>query len=104
MPLAAEHRALLEARHLGPPFPPAAARDLLAVLRVGRLPEGATLIRQGEPGDDMFLVLAGRVAVQVVTPSGEPAPISSNTLMVPGSTAAATAISAQRAITSAGFR
>lgn len=71
-PLAPHHRALLEARHLQPPFPPAAATDLLARLAAVRFVDGATLIRQGDAGDDMFLVLSGRVAVQVVTASGAP--------------------------------
>ena len=71
-PLSAEHRALLVARHLQPPFPPAAAADVLGMLRAGRLERGASLMRQGEPGDDMFLVLSGRLAVQVVTATGEP--------------------------------
>lgn len=71
-PLEPQHRALLEAKHLSPPFPPAAAADILARLRAARLDRGATLIRQGEHGDAMYLVLAGRVAVQVVTAAGVP--------------------------------
>ncbi|HEX4884903.1 MAG TPA: cyclic nucleotide-binding and patatin-like phospholipase domain-containing protein [Casimicrobiaceae bacterium] len=71
-PLSAEHRALLVARHLQPPFPPAAAVEVLGVLRAAHLPPGATLMRQGDAGDDMFLVLTGRVAVQVVTAADEP--------------------------------
>ena len=45
---------------------------MLQVLRAARVAPGATLIRQGDPGDDMYLVLAGRVAVQVVMPNGQP--------------------------------
>jgi NTE family protein/lysophospholipid hydrolase len=71
-PLSPEHRALLEARHLQPPFPPAAAIEVLGVLRSAHYAPGAALMRQGDAGDDMFLVLEGRVAVQVVTAAGEP--------------------------------
>ena len=71
-PLNSEHRALLEARHLQPPFPPAAAAEVLGMLRARRLAKGDMLMRQGEPGDDMYLVLSGRVAVQVTMANGDP--------------------------------
>ncbi|GIK85036.1 MAG: cyclic nucleotide-binding protein [Betaproteobacteria bacterium] len=71
-PLSDAQRAVLDARFLQPPFPPAAAADLLGVLRGLQLDAGAVLMRQGDPGDDMYLVLSGSVAVQIVTASGEP--------------------------------
>lgn len=68
--LTAQQRSLLEARHLHPPFPSAAATDLLDVLQAAHVDTGAALMRQGEPGDALYLVLAGRLAVQVVTAHG----------------------------------
>jgi NTE family protein/lysophospholipid hydrolase len=64
-PLDPTHRALLEARHLRPPFPQEAAQELLGVLEQVQLQAGETLLRQNDPGDAMYLVLNGRVSVRV---------------------------------------
>ena len=69
-PLHSEHVALLRERHLGPPFPNDAIDDLVAVLRHVRLDPGEVLIRQGDTGDDLFLVIAGQVDVEVQHPDG----------------------------------
>ncbi len=69
-PLHSEHVALLRQRHLGPPFPNDAVDDLVAVLRHVRLDPGEVLIRQGDTGDDLFLVIAGQVDVEVQHPDG----------------------------------
>jgi CRP-like cAMP-binding protein len=68
--LEAEHRRVLGERQLAEPFPRSAAADLLAVLRRVSVDRGEVLIRQGEQGDDLFLVLAGRLAVRVDHPDG----------------------------------
>lgn len=69
-PLRGEHVALVTERHLGPPFPVEAVADLIAVLRAVTLAPGDVLIRQGETGDDLFLVIAGAVDVEVEHPDG----------------------------------
>jgi predicted acylesterase/phospholipase RssA/CRP-like cAMP-binding protein len=63
--LTAELAALLAERHFYEPFPYSCVADLLEVLRHVRLAAGETLMRQGEHGDEMYVVLAGRVSVQV---------------------------------------
>ena len=67
-PLRPEHVALLRRRHLEPPFPADAVGDLTAVLRHVGLEPGQVLIRQGDPGDDLFLVIAGQLDVAVEQP------------------------------------
>ena len=74
-PLLPEHVALLRQRHLGPPFPNDAIGDLVAVLRHVRLDPGEVLIRQGDTGDDLFLIVAGQVDVEVQHPDGVVSPL-----------------------------
>jgi NTE family protein/lysophospholipid hydrolase len=64
-PLPDALRALLVARHFDESFPPAGVDALLDALEHVRLPPGATLLRQGEPGDDLYLILAGQVSVTI---------------------------------------
>ncbi len=63
--LTTELASLLAERHFYEPFPSSCVADLLEVLRHVRLAPGQVLMRQGDHGDDMYLVLAGRVAVEV---------------------------------------
>lgn len=60
----ARQRALLEL-HLAAPFPPSAAADLLPVLAAVDLPQGEYLLRQGDASEDVFLLIAGRLRVEV---------------------------------------
>lgn len=48
-----------------------ALRQVLSTLIVGRLPGGASVIRQGEPGSSFFFVAGGEVAVTAVV-EGQP--------------------------------
>jgi len=59
------HRRILAERQLAEPFPAAAAEDLLAVLQRVTVEAGEMLMRQGESGDELYLVLSGRLAVRV---------------------------------------
>jgi NTE family protein/lysophospholipid hydrolase len=43
---------------------------LFSQLEPVRVPAGATLFAQGEPGDSLFVVVVGRLRVSVATPSG----------------------------------
>lgn len=45
----------------------AAFRRVLSTLIVGRLPGGATVIRQGEPGTSFFFIAGGEVAITAVS-------------------------------------
>lgn len=47
------------------------ARTLRGLLTVRRLPRGALLFRQGDAGDAMFLIEAGRVRVYITDEAGE---------------------------------
>ncbi len=67
-PLPTGQVAVLRERHLGPPFPVEAIEDLTSALRHVRLDPGQVLIRQGESGDDLFLVVGGEVEVEVEHP------------------------------------
>jgi len=64
-PLTAEFEALLAQRHFYDPFPPSAVHDLLAGLRYVRVREGERVIRQGDHGSELYLVLAGRLSVEL---------------------------------------
>ena len=69
-PLDDSHRAVLAARQLAEPFPPAAAADLVGVLKRFSVDAGEIVMRQGESGDELYLVLTGRLAVRVDHPDG----------------------------------
>jgi predicted acylesterase/phospholipase RssA/CRP-like cAMP-binding protein len=75
--LSAALRQTLLDRHLAPPFPPEAAADLIGVLRGVRLAPGEFLMRQGDSGEDVFLLVDGHLRVEVgradggTTPTGE---------------------------------
>jgi len=64
-PLPPALRALLVQRHFHEPFPPAGVGELIAALEHVALAPGATLMRQGDAGDALFLVLDGRLSVDV---------------------------------------
>jgi NTE family protein/lysophospholipid hydrolase len=63
-------RKLLVERYFRDPFPPSGLGDLFASLEHVRLGAGETLLRQGDPGNDLFLVLSGRLSVSIEHPSG----------------------------------
>jgi len=64
-PLPPALRALLVQRHFHEPFPPAGVDELIAALDHVALAPGATLMRQGDAGDELYLVLDGRLSVGV---------------------------------------
>jgi len=64
-PLPPALRALLVQRHFHEPFPPAGVDELIAALDHVALTPGATLMRQGDAGDELYLVLDGRLSVGV---------------------------------------
>ena len=64
-PLPPALRALLVQRHFHEPFPPAGVDELIAALDHVALAPGATLIHQGDAGDELFLVLDGSLSVAV---------------------------------------
>jgi NTE family protein/lysophospholipid hydrolase len=68
--LTPEFAALLAERHFHEPFPPSGVADLLEVLRHVRLAPGDVVMRQGEQGDELYLVLVGRLLVQVENEDG----------------------------------
>jgi CRP-like cAMP-binding protein len=45
-------------------------RDLAAIARVQNFRSGATVFRQGEPGDSLHAIVEGSVRIDVVSPSG----------------------------------
>ena len=47
------------------------ARTLRGLLKVRRLPRGALLFRQGDAGDAMFLIEAGRIQIYITDEAGE---------------------------------
>ncbi|MBK6334246.1 MAG: cyclic nucleotide-binding domain-containing protein [Betaproteobacteria bacterium] len=62
-PLPPTLRTLLVQRHFHEPFPPSGVDDLVAALDHVALEPGATLLRQGDPGNALYLVLDGRLSV-----------------------------------------
>jgi predicted acylesterase/phospholipase RssA/CRP-like cAMP-binding protein len=74
-PLPEALRALLMRRHFHEPFPRAGADDLLAALEYVRLEAGEILLRQGDEGSDLYLVLDGRLSVSIARPGGESTPV-----------------------------
>ncbi len=67
-PLPPELRSLLVARHFPEPFPLAVADELVDVLDHVQLRTGEVLLRQGDAGDDLYVVLAGRLAISIERP------------------------------------
>lgn len=63
------------------PLDPATLRQVLALTRDRPYAAGAVLFNEGDPGDSLHLLAAGRVAVQLATPDGE---IVTLTVMGPG--------------------
>ena len=74
-PLPPALRTLLVQRHFHEPFPPSGADELIAALDHVSLVPGATLMRQGDAGNDLFLVLDGRLAVAVEHADGTSTPV-----------------------------
>ena len=67
-----EPLALLQAHPIFAPLPPPRLEELAAALDERRTPAGETVVRQGEPGDEFFLVAEGRMRVTVDgAPAGE---------------------------------
>lgn len=67
-PLPHELRTLLVARHFHEPFPPAVADELADVLDHLRLAAGEILLRQGDAGDELYVVLTGCIAITIDRP------------------------------------
>ena len=67
-PLPRELRSLLIARHFHEPFPLAVVDELVDVLDHLQLPAGEVLLRQGDPGDDLYVVLTGCLAISIERP------------------------------------
>jgi hypothetical protein len=61
-------RSLLVERYFHDPFPSPGVDDLLAALDHVRLGAGETLLRQGETGNDLFLVIDGYLSVCIDRP------------------------------------
>ncbi len=74
-PLPEALRTLLMQRHFHQPFPRAGADDLLAALDHVRLEAGEILLRQGDEGSDLYLVVDGRLSVCIARPGGESTPV-----------------------------
>jgi CRP-like cAMP-binding protein len=55
------------------PLPPAVRAKVIAATRARTYRRGEVVLREGEPGDTLHLVQAGRLAVRVSTESGESA-------------------------------
>jgi MFS family permease len=60
-----EHLELLQRNPIFSPLPTSTIEQLAEALEELRVPEGAEVVRQGEPGDRFYLVQAGEVAVYV---------------------------------------
>lgn len=69
-PAAAQVLRLLEAASSLAPIGGAALADLVRMSPVDRADAGETLFRQGDPGDFAWLVLDGRLGIEVETPAG----------------------------------
>lgn len=63
-------RSRLVRRHFHEPFSPEGMNDLLSVVRHSRLTTGQAVLCQGTNGDDLFLVLSGKVQVRIELPAG----------------------------------
>jgi NTE family protein/lysophospholipid hydrolase len=68
--LTPELEALLIENRFHDPFTAAAFADLRSVLRHTPLARGATLLRQGDPDRDVYLILRGRLGVQAEHANG----------------------------------
>lgn len=69
-PLTPELEALLIENGFNDPFTAAAFADLRGVLRHTPLARGATLLRQGDPDRDVYLILRGRLGVRAEHANG----------------------------------
>ena len=65
-----EQRSTLVRQHFHQPFTPEGVKDLLSVLRHVTLRAGEVAMRQGAADDDLFLVLKGRLQVNIDLPAG----------------------------------
>lgn len=65
-----EVRELLRAHCFTRPLSPEHMDQLVEHAVVERLVEGATLFREGQPAEDLFLLVEGRVAVEMFVPGG----------------------------------
>ena len=72
-PLTPDLAALLAEQHLQQPLADLVLEDLTAAVAHAHLEPGDVLIRQDETGADLFLILRGRVRVQVEQSGREPA-------------------------------
>ena len=71
-PLTAEHVAQIAQQHLRQPLADLVIDDLSALCTHAHLEPGEVLIRQGEDGTDLYLILQGLVRVHVESPDREP--------------------------------
>jgi len=71
-PLTPELTALLVQQHLQQPLADLVVADIEAVITQAHLEPGDVLIRQDEPATELYLILRGRVGVQVVRRDREP--------------------------------
>src|SRR5690349_19591420 len=65
-----EQRSQLVRRHFHEPFSPDGMNDLLSVVRHSRLSAGQAVLHQGATGDDLFLVVSGKLQVRIDLPAG----------------------------------
>ena len=61
---------IIDQSHLFKSLDPSGRESVLACGYVTTLPDGAVLIREGDAGDSMFLVMNGRVRVETQSASG----------------------------------
>lgn len=56
--------------------PPAEIAGILRCMTASRFEPGAVLVREGEPGDSLFLIVSGTVVVKTEAPEGESVELS----------------------------
>ncbi len=66
--LSAELRALITQRPVHEPFLPGAVDDIVAVVSHSRLAKDEVLVREGDFGDSMYVVVRGRLGARVALP------------------------------------
>lgn len=57
-------------------FPPAALEELLSVTAVRSFGEGDVIVREGDPGDSLYLIAEGHVTVRTSDPGGRDVPLA----------------------------
>jgi cAMP-dependent protein kinase regulator len=57
-------------------FPAAALEELLSVTAVRSYSEGDTVVREGDPGDSLYLIAEGHVTVLTSDPGGRDVPLA----------------------------